>query len=102
MTGRSIDPQHPPRPEGTPSAPATDRSSGTAPPGADYAIGRVRDLFLESLDGSDSGRTVEMARHLVACRNPLPSATCVALGLPAGSSYGDGAQAVLARAVRDD
>jgi hypothetical protein len=65
---------------------------------ADYAIGRVRDLFLTALDEADPGRTLEIARHLVCCGNPLPYATCVALGLPPGSSYGEGARAVLAKA----
>lgn len=65
---------------------------------ADYAIGRVRDLFLAALDEADPGRTLEIAVHLVSCGNPLPNATCVALGLPSGSSYGAGARAVLAKA----
>lgn len=65
---------------------------------ADYAIGRVRDLFLSALDEADPGRALEIAVHLVSCGNPLPNATCVALGLPSGSSYGAGARAVLAKA----
>ena len=66
---------------------------------ADYAIGRVRDLFLAALDETNPGRALDIARHLVCCGNPLPNATCVALGLPAGSSYGAGARAVLATAA---
>lgn len=66
---------------------------------ADYAIGRVRDLFLAALDEVNPARALDIARHLVSCGNPLPNATCVALGLPAGSSYGAGARAVLATAA---
>jgi hypothetical protein len=65
---------------------------------AEYASGRVRDLFLAALDEADPGRTLEIARHLVSCGNPLPNATCVVLGLPAGSSYGAGARAIVAKA----
>ena len=64
---------------------------------ADYAIGRVRDRFLAALDETDPRRALDIARHLVCCGNPLPNATCVALELPAGSSYGAGARAVLAK-----
>jgi hypothetical protein len=62
-------------------------------------LGHIRDSFLAALEGSDPARTIEIARHLVSCGNPLPSTTCIALGLPAGSSYGAGARAVLARAA---
>lgn len=65
--------------------------------GADYASGSVRDRFLDALDSAETGPAVEIARHLLTCGNPLPSATCVALGLPSGSSYGAGARAVLAK-----
>ena len=75
--------------------PGMSRDTGEV---ADYAIGRVRDLFLAALDEADPGRTLEIAVHLVSCGNPLPSATCVALGVPSGSSYGAGARAVLAKA----
>lgn len=64
-----------------------------------YAHGSLRDSFIASLDGDDSVKALALARHLVSCGNPLPSVTCVALGLPPGSSYGAGAQAVLARAA---
>ena len=67
-------------------------------PSGDYANGSFRDQFLDALDGPDPARVLEIARHLVSCGNPLPSATCVALGLPAGSSYGAAARAVLAKA----
>lgn len=65
-----------------------------------YAPGRIRDAFLAALEQGDGGQTLEIARHLVACGNPLPSTTCIALGLPAGSSYGAGALAVLAKAAK--
>lgn len=86
---------------------APERASARTPDGEarhptlDYAIGQVRDLFLAALEGDDRGRAIEIARHLVACGNPLPSVTCVALGLPAGSTYGAGARAVLAQAAAD-
>lgn len=58
----------------------------------------MRDAFLVSLDAGTEARTVAIARYLVNCRNPLPSSTCLSLGLAPGSSYGAGAQALLARA----
>jgi hypothetical protein len=80
-------------------APAPGSSTTRAPAAVDYASGPIRDLFLDALDGPDPARAVGIARHLVSCGNPLPSATCLALGLPAGSSYGAGARAVLAKAA---
>jgi hypothetical protein len=68
------------------------------PASGEYAIGSIRDSFLASLDETDPVRCIALARHLVSCGNPLPSATCAALGLPHGSSYGAGAQAVLTKA----
>ncbi len=65
---------------------------------AQYATGSVRDSFLASLEEKDLVHAIAIARHLVTCGNPLPSATCAALGLPPGSSYGAGAQAVLTKA----
>ncbi len=65
----------------------------------EYAPGRVRDAFLAALEANDSTRVLEIARHLVDCGNPLPGATCIALGVPAGSSYGAGARAVLGKAA---
>lgn len=70
----------------------------TDPMSGEYAIGSIRDSFLASLDETDPLRSIALARHLVSCGNPLPSATCTALGLPPGSSYGAGAQAVLTKA----
>ena len=65
--------------------------------GTHYANGSLRDSFIMSLDEDDAVRTIAIARYLVNCGNPLPSATCVALGLPPGSSYGEGARAFLAK-----
>ena len=62
-----------------------------------YATANVRDAFLASLEQRDEARSVAIARHLVSCRNPLPSATCAELGVAPGSSYGAGAQALLAK-----
>jgi hypothetical protein len=65
--------------------------------GTNYANGSLRDSFILSLDENDAVRTTEIAHYLVNCGNPLPNATCVALGLPPGSSYGAGARAFLAK-----
>jgi len=62
-----------------------------------YATADKRDAFLTSLDEHDQARTIAIARHLVGCGNPLPSATCAELGVPPGSSYGTGARAFLVR-----
>ena len=62
-----------------------------------YAKGSLRDSFITSLDEDDAVRTTAIARDLVDCGNPLPTATCAALGLPPGSSYGAGARAFLAK-----
>ena len=77
---------------------AADLVSVTTRQWSDYAVAKIRDAFLVSLDEADPQRAIAIARHLLACGNPLPSTTCVALGIPPGSSYGAGAQAVLARA----
>jgi hypothetical protein len=66
--------------------------------GDEYATGAVRDQFLAALDEADPARALGIARHLISCGNPLPTATCSMLGLPAGSSYGAGARAVMAKA----
>ena len=76
-----------------------DRSSAAASArtidDAAYAVGSVRDSFLSSLEENDLDHAASIARHLVSCSNPLPNATCIALGLPARSSYGAAARAVL-------
>jgi hypothetical protein len=57
----------------------------------------LRDKFLNALDASDDSLLRDLARHLQSCTNTLPSATCVLLGLPQGSTYGVGALAVIKR-----
>lgn len=64
----------------------------------DYATGDARDAFLASLDATDDAHTIAIARHLVGCGNPLPSATCTQLRIAPGSTYGAGARAILERA----
>jgi hypothetical protein len=76
----------------------SDVVSVTTQEWAAYATGSIRDSFLASLDEENPVHAIAIARHLVTCGNPLPSATCAALGLPPGSSYGAGAQAVLTKA----
>ena len=67
---------------------------------APWAMGAspvLRDKFLNALDASDDTLLRDLAKHLQSCTNTLPSATCVLLGLPQGSSYGVGALAVIKR-----
>jgi hypothetical protein len=66
-----------------------------APTETDYAPSSERDRFLRALDGEDPAVTVTLARHLTGCGNPLPSSTCLSLGLPVGSSYGSAARHVI-------
>jgi len=76
----------------------TPSHNGKAGDDLAYAVGSVRDSFLSSLEEDDLDRATSIARHLVTCSNPLPNATCIALGLPARSSYGAAARAVLTKA----
>jgi len=57
----------------------------------------LRDQFLNALDGSDVALLRDLATHLQTCTNTLPSATCLLLGLPQGSTYAVGALAVMGR-----
>ena len=57
----------------------------------------LRDQFLNALDGSDVVLLRDLATHLRTCTNTLPSATCLLLGLPLGSTYAVGALAVIGR-----
>jgi hypothetical protein len=57
----------------------------------------LRDRFLSALDESNDLLLRDLATHLRSCSNILPSTTCVLLGLPAGSTYGVGARAVIER-----
>ena len=54
----------------------------------------LRDKFLTALDEQDYTALDAVRTYLVDCINILPSTTCVLLGLKAGSTYGDGAEAV--------
>ena len=62
-----------------------------------YAHAHTRDGFLAALDRGDRVATARLARDMTGCANPLPSDTCLALGLPIGSTYGAAARAVIAR-----
>jgi hypothetical protein len=62
---------------------------------APYAAPQLRDRFLAALDAADPMLSVELARNLTSCVNPLPGMTCEELGLPTGSTYGSAASHVL-------
>jgi len=61
----------------------------------EYAPSSERDRFLRALDGGDQALSARLAIQLTGCSNPLPSSTCVTLGLPVGSSYGSAARLVI-------
>ena len=54
----------------------------------------LRDRFLNALDQYDQPVLRETVRHLLGCVNPLPSVTCILLGLAPGSNYGDAANTI--------
>ncbi len=54
----------------------------------------LRDRFLNALDQQDQAAINAIARDLLGCVNCLPGATCILLGLPLSSTYGDAALAV--------
>lgn len=60
-----------------------------------YAPATVRDKFLNALDGQDTALSMQLAKNLTSCMNPLPGITCGELGLPPGSTYGSAARRVL-------
>ena len=60
-----------------------------------YASPAIRDQFLGALDADDRALSMQLARNLTSCSNPLPGGTCDQLGLPMGSTYGSAAQWVL-------
>ena len=66
-------------------------------PDSTYAHAHTRDGFLAALDRHDDLALLRLARDLTGCSNPLPSSTCVELGLPPGSTYGAAARSVIAR-----
>lgn len=67
-----------------------------------HAPGEVRDVFLDAVDrmfdaGKMSQKLLMLCEQLRRCEDVLPGITCDVLGLPAGSSYGEGAEALLRR-----
>ena len=60
-----------------------------------HAPPRIRDAFLIALDEIDHRGAADLARYLTTCQNPLPSGTCLQLGLPAGSCYSAAANLIL-------
>jgi hypothetical protein len=54
----------------------------------------LRDRFLNALDQHDQPAIRDTMRDLLGCVNPLPSGTCILLGLAPGSTYGDAANAI--------
>ena len=64
----------------------------------------MRDRFLNALDQHDQPALRDTARDLLGCVNPLPSGTCILLGLAPGSTYGDAADTITSslRAKPDD
>jgi hypothetical protein len=60
-----------------------------------YATPEVRDRFLDALDADNRPLSVELARNLTSCVNPLPGLTCGSLGLPIGSTYASAASRIL-------
>jgi len=54
----------------------------------------LRDRFLNALDRYDQPVIRDTVRVLLGCVNPLPSGTCILLGLAPGSTYGDAANAI--------
>lgn len=62
---------------------------------APYASPAVRDAFLIALDADNQALSIELARGLTGCSNPLPGVTCNKLDLPIGSTYGCAARRVL-------
>ena len=62
-----------------------------------YAHAHTRDGFLAALDRGDSIAVARFARNLTGCSNPLPSSTCMQLGIPVGSTYGMAARHIIAR-----
>ena len=54
----------------------------------------LRDRLLNALDQHDQPALRDAVRDLLGCVNPLPSGTCILLGLAPGSTYGDAADAI--------
>jgi hypothetical protein len=54
----------------------------------------LRNRFLNALDEHDQPALRDTVRALLGCVNPLPSGTCILLGLAPDSTYGDAANAI--------
>ena len=54
----------------------------------------LRDRLLKALDQYDQPALRDAVRDLLGCVNPLPSGTCMLLGLAPGSTYGDAANTI--------
>jgi len=66
---------------------------------ATYAPPTVRDDFLAAIARGDSVMLAQLATNLTGCGNPLPSTTCVELGVPVGSTYGVAARRIVDQAA---
>jgi hypothetical protein len=63
-----------------------------------YASPALRDSFLVALEDGDASHSSTLhglARSLLGCTNPLPTAICLSLGLPPGSTYAQGARVIV-------
>ena len=54
----------------------------------------LRDRLLNALDQYDQPALRDAVGDLLGCVNPLPSGTCMLLGLAPGSTYGDAANVI--------
>jgi hypothetical protein len=64
------------------------------PPTRQRAPPVLRDRFLNALDQHDQPALRDAVRDLFGCVSPLPSGTCILLGLAPGSTYGDAADTI--------
>ena len=62
---------------------------------SEHAAPQLRDRFLDALDADNRPLSVEPARNLTNCTNPLARLTCGELGLPIGSTYASAAARIL-------
>lgn len=67
-----------------------------------HAPGAVRDAFLDGVDhmfetGLTTRKLILLCRQLRECTDVLPGVTCEMLEIPAGSTYGQAADALLNR-----
>jgi hypothetical protein len=55
----------------------------------------LRDRFVTALDADDYATLHSLSNDLRRCTDVLPSAVCVTLGLPRGSTYATAAKAIV-------